>query len=194
MVLEAGAANIAKAAQVISSGGVIAHATEGVWGLACAPFDLYAVNRILQLKDRDPAKGLLVIGADSNSFQCQLDGLGETQKAEVIASWPGHVTWILPDTRYPDLVTGGRPTLGCRVPDHLQARTLCKTVGGCLVSTSLNRSGESAITTYADALDQFGHAVDWVLPGQVGAALGPSQILTPGGAVLRETPTAGTNQ
>ena len=40
------------AAGVILSGGVILHATEGVWGLACDPFSEAAVRRISSMKRR----------------------------------------------------------------------------------------------------------------------------------------------
>src|SRR4051794_31230036 len=40
------------AAKVLRHGGIVAHATEGVWGLACDPFDADAVVRLLDLKGR----------------------------------------------------------------------------------------------------------------------------------------------
>src|SRR4051812_4787928 len=60
------------AAQLLRNGGVVAHATEGVWGLACDPFNGDAVARVLELKGRSIRKGLIVIGADPFNFVPEL--------------------------------------------------------------------------------------------------------------------------
>ena len=52
------------AARVIERGGVVLHATEGVWGLACNPFNARAVRMILEWKGRPASKGLIVIAAE----------------------------------------------------------------------------------------------------------------------------------
>ena len=62
--------NIRFAARVLRQGGVIAYPTEGVFGLGCLPDDVEAVARILDIKDRDAAMGLVMIVSDPS----QLDG------------------------------------------------------------------------------------------------------------------------
>ena len=52
------------AAHHLGCGGVIAHATEGVWGLACDPFNECAVMELATLKQRSGSKGFILI-ADS---------------------------------------------------------------------------------------------------------------------------------
>lgn len=52
-----------QAARLLRAGGVITHATEGVWGLACDPWNRCAVERLLSIKRRDVARGLILIGA-----------------------------------------------------------------------------------------------------------------------------------
>ena len=103
-------------------------------------------------------------------FDAQLANLVADHRAEVVASWPGHHTWVLPDDVYPDEVRGQRPTLACRVPDHVQARDLCAGFAAPLVSTSANLSGEPGIVSAAQAHAQFATLVDFVLPGEVGDA------------------------
>ena len=43
---------------------MIAYPTEGVFGLGCNPHDADAVNRILDIKNRDIAMGLIIIASD----------------------------------------------------------------------------------------------------------------------------------
>jgi|TARA_B110000971_G_scaffold169834_1_gene174441 L-threonylcarbamoyladenylate synthase len=169
--------DITDAVSVLQRGGVLAHATEGVWGLACDPLNYSAVQRILNIKARSEDKGLLLLGASSNFFAAQLKVLNDTDRQRIENSWPGHVTWILPDTEYPSWVSGGRPTIACRVPDHAQARAIAEKMGRPIVSTSLNLAGEQPLKIYADAVAQFAQLVDLVLPGEIGDAQGPSKIL-----------------
>ena len=103
-------------------GGVVAHACEGVWGLACNPYDKIAVQRVLDLKNRDVSKGLLVIGGTAAVFEEELCRLSTRQRQIVEMSWPGPSSWIVVTDRYPDWITGDKGSVGVRVPGHRQAR------------------------------------------------------------------------
>ena len=170
-------------------GGVVAHATEGVWGLACDPFDCQAVARILAIKGRSPDKGLILIGASPDCFAPELEPLTAPERRAVQSTWPGPVSWVLPTARFPVWITGAgrrpRPTVAVRVPGHAQARALCARFGGPLVSTSANPSGVSATANVLRVRRWFGDLVDFIAPGQTQGRLGPSQLRTLAGEVLR---------
>ncbi len=177
--------SLENAVTVLRAGGVVLHATEGVWGFACDPFSEAGLEKIMHLKERPQAKGLLLIAADAKVFQPQLEAVTPTHAEAVRASWPGHHTWVLPDTSYPELVRGGRQTVACRVPGHEQARALCAEFGAALVSTSANKSGQPAITNAREAERQFAACVDYFLPGEVGDAGRASVIHGLDGEILR---------
>ncbi len=166
-----------QAAQVLRGGGVVAHASEGVWGLACDPFNGPAVNRVLDIKGRDADKGLIVVAADAGAFAEELDAQEADTAARIRASWPGAVTWVVRNTRFPSWITGGRDTVAIRVPDHAQARALAASFGGPLVSTSANRSGVAPALTAEEVERALGDEVDFILPGAIGAREGPSRII-----------------
>ena len=175
---------IRDATEILKAGGVIVHATEGVWGFACDPNNIAALQRILKIKEREANKGFILIAGTAIEFALHLSAVAHAD--EVRASWPGAHTWVLPNReKYSDLVTGGRGTVACRVPGHQQSRALCETFGGVLVSTSANLSGQAAITSYEDAVDQFGDVVDQVLPGAVGDLGRASTIHGINGEILR---------
>lgn len=180
--------HIIRAVRALRAQGIVLHATEGVWGLACDPFDEEAVERLLRLKDRPKDKGLIVIGAGAGCFEPELAVLAPAERATVEATWPGAVTWIVPNVRFPSWITGGRPTVAVRVPGHRQARALCRAFGGPLVSTSANRSGQPPAVNGLQArrrLAGFPTRQDWVLPGDVLTPGRPSVIRTLAGATLR---------
>ena len=164
------------AASVLRGGGIVAHATEAVWGLACDPFDGEAVARLVALKGRSIAKGLIVIGATPADFAIELTMLSERDAARVRATWPGPETWLVPNRRFPSWITGTHATVAARVPAHGQARRLCKRFGGPLVSTSANPADRAAARDALAVRRYFGDAIDYLLPGETGAMSAPSRI------------------
>ena len=61
--------SVLHAANILLRGGVIAYPTEGVFGLGCLPDDLQALRRLLDIKRRDAAKGLIVIAANASQLE-----------------------------------------------------------------------------------------------------------------------------
>ena len=169
--------DLRRAADVLRGGGVVAHASEGVWGLACDPFNRQAVLRVIDIKGRDADKGLIVIAGRADVFADELASLESRTAAQVRASWPGAVTWVVPNGRFPEWITGGRDTVAVRVPGHAQARALAEAFGGAIVSTSANRSGSEPARTAEAVAQTLGDRLDFVLPGTVGSREGPSRIL-----------------
>ena len=168
---------IARAVAVLRDGGVVAHASEGVWGLACDPFDQAAVQRVLDVKGRAAAKGLIVVAGASADFAAELDAVDDALATRIRASWPGAVTWLVGNKRFPPWITGGRDTVAIRVPGHAQARALATAFGGALVSTSANRAGAPPAGTAAEVQRALGGEIDYLLPGETGGRSGPSRIL-----------------
>ena len=177
--------HLACAVRVLREGGIVAHATEGVWGLACDPESRAVIRRLLQFKARAVDKGLIVIGASSADFSDELGRLSIAQRTQVCESWPGPVTWVLPNERFAGWITGGRDQVAVRVPGHPQARALCHAFGGPLVSTSANLAGRPPARSALRARRVLRDGVDYFLPGEVLAPAGPSEIRTPAGQWLR---------
>ena len=120
---------IVDAIAILERGGVIAYPTEGVWGLGCDPLDEAAVLRLLALKQRRVDKGLILVAASV----AQLDGLvdwqalGAATRDEVLASWPGPHTWIVPaTTRVPHWISGAHDSIAVRVSAHPVVARLCR--------------------------------------------------------------------
>lgn len=173
---------------LILTGGIGAYPTEGVHGLGCDPLNEGALRRLIALKGRGTEKGLIVIAADP----AQLDGLVEwpadpRARAEILGSWPGPVTWVMPAApTLPALLTGGRNTIAVRVTAHRPVIRLCEAAGMALVSTSANYSGRPACRRAWQVSRLFGQRLDWQLPGPLGGQRGPSEIREAGtGRILR---------
>jgi len=178
---------IALAVHWIARGGLVAYPTEAVYGLGCDPRDRDAVGRLLALKARPEAKGLILIAAQWGQLEPYVRPLGPERMAIIHASWPGPVTWLLParcDT--PRWLTGEHQTLAVRVTAHPLAAALCARWGGPLVSTSANRAGRPPARSALAARLALGDGVDYILAGPCGGSPRPSSIRDGAtGAVLR---------
>lgn len=165
------------AAQAARAGGLIAYPTEAVWGLGCLPDNHQAVRRLLALKQRDAAKGLILIAASLEQLQPFMAPLTEAQTERLRSSWPGPITWLVParDT-VPDWLTGGRPSIAVRVSSHQPVIDLCLASGSALVSTSANLSGQTPARWLWQVKRRFGAAVDACLPGPLGGLRRPTEI------------------
>jgi L-threonylcarbamoyladenylate synthase len=169
--------HIACAVRALRRGGVIAYPTEGVWGLGCDPHNQAAVRRLLALKGREPAKGLILVAAAIEQVQPLLDALPVARRVAVLQSWPGAVTWILPTTPgIPRWITGKHSGVAVRVSDHLQLAALCKGFGAPIVSTSANPQGRPAARNVLAVRRYFRARLDYILPGRLGGRTRPSEI------------------
>lgn len=166
-----------KAAECLRQGGVIAYPTEAVWGLGCDPWNIAAVARLLALKQRDPAKGLILVAGNVQQVQPWLDALSVAQQKTLKDSWPGPVTWLVPDEMVaPSWVRGEHASIALRVSDHPVVQGLCEAFGGPMVSTSANPAGKAPARTAFDVRRYFGAALDAVAPGQTGGRTRPTEI------------------
>jgi L-threonylcarbamoyladenylate synthase len=170
---------IQAAARVLREGGVLAYPTEAVWGLGCDPDDEGAVMRLLAIKQRDVAKGMILAAADIAQLNGWLDwdALDASRRQAVQASWPGPYTWIVPALpRVPRWITGQHQGVAVRVSAHPQVVALARALGKPLVSTSANLAGAPAAFTRA-ALDPAVLAqVDALCEGDTGGLSAPTAI------------------
>lgn len=169
--------SLRRAARTLREGGVVAYPTEAVYGLGCDPFNEQAALRLLTIKGRAIAKGLILIAANIDQLRPLLLPLSEETMAPVLASWPGPSTWILPASpRVPIWLTGDSKGIAVRVTAHPLAARLCECFGSALVSTSANPSGRPPARSALQARRALGGRVDYFLSGPTGGNALPSEI------------------
>jgi len=165
------------ALQALSAGGVIACPTEAVWGLSCDPQNRFAVQRLLALKSRSPAKGLILVAAAEPQLEFLLAGLNPRLREAASASWPGPSTWLVPHGgRIPAWIHGEHDTVAVRVSAHPVVSALCTAWGGPLVSTSANPAGCAPPRQGFQVKRYFGDQLDYLLPGTTGNSGRPTEI------------------
>ena len=170
-------ARIHHAARILAQGGVIAYPTEGVYGLGCDPWNRAAVNRLLRLKGRPRAKGLILIAADWETLDPLMAPLSDAEHRRLHQVRNQPVTWVVSAApEAPSWVRGSHQTIALRVTDHPVAAELCRAFRRPLVSTSANPAGEPTARRSVEVRQYFGDRLDMLLSGPLGDAPGPSEI------------------
>jgi len=168
---------IKDAASALRAGGVIAYPTEYCFGLGCDPRNSHALERLLEIKQRKKDQGVILIAANIEqvSEYASLDGLSRID--EIIGSWPGPNTWLLPaKDSVSSWVKGIHTSIAIRVSGHVICHSLCLEFGHPIVSTSANRHGHDALLNSDDVAREFSHELDFVLDAPVGASNSASTI------------------
>jgi L-threonylcarbamoyladenylate synthase len=165
---------IADAVAVLRRGGLVAFPTETVYGLGCDAEQPEALRRLFAVKRRPPEHPVIVHLASARDLDEW--GIDVSSAAHTLAAacWPGPLTLVVKrSSRVPDEVTGGRDTVGLRVPAQRTAHALLaaftsekgggrKPEGG-IAAPSANRFGRVSPTTAADVRADLGDDVDLVL-------------------------------
>ena len=156
---------LSSAAQLLKSGGLVALPTETVYGLGADATNKDAVARIYNVKGR-PADHPLIVHI--HSMQSLGDWADEIQSYAISLArdfWPGPMTLVLKRSLLAeDFVTGGQPTVGLRVPDHVIALALlsafAKIGGKGIAAPSANRFGHVSPTTAKAVQEEIGQYLD----------------------------------
>lgn len=161
----ANAEGIARAAQVLRDGGLVAVPTETVYGLAARADSDEAVARIYEAKGRPSFNPLIVHvrdGAQAREFA------DLPHDAGIIADhyWPAPLTLVVPrkpDARLAAAVTAGLDTVALRSPNHPVMQALLAECAFPLAAPSANRSGFVSPTSAAHVAATLDGRIDLIL-------------------------------
>ena len=175
-VLLATDANIACAAEVLKAGGLVAFPTDTVYGVAALPWNVDAVLRLYQVKQRPSDLPIPLLLSDVDQLS-RVATLPDPFKPLPARFWPGALTVVLPKTEIVSDAISPRPTVATRIPDLLLARRLIREAGGVLAVTSANISGQPSPRTAQEVEEQLEGRIDLILDGGPCPGGVPSTIL-----------------
>ncbi len=162
---------VAEAVSILRAGGLVAFPTETVYGLGADASNDDAIARVYEAKGRPTGHPLIVHLADAKQLSVWSVTTDERVSRLAQEFWPGPLTLIVPrSNRVSLLATGGRETVGLRVPNHDLTRSLLDQFGGGVVGPSANRFGHVSPTTAAHVLADLDGRIDAVLDG------GPAEV------------------
>jgi L-threonylcarbamoyladenylate synthase len=148
--------NISRAIASLQSGNVIVFPTETVYGLGADALNREAVEKVFQLKGRNPENPIPIIVADQTMLRALIDKIPPIAEKLIDQFWPGPLTLVLqagPDT--PKQLLNIRGGVGVRISSQPIATQLARELGRPLTATSANPSGKPAASTIEQAKNYF---------------------------------------
>ncbi len=166
------------AAQILKKSGIIAHATETVYGLAAVWDDWNAIQRLSKIKKRgidqpysilvsDPTEIIELIGWESALLHQLLNNI-----------FPGPITILLPRKRVlPMNYWNQFAELGFRLPLHSISTQLEKSVGKPIITTSANIKHAPPPRSASEISGELAQQIDCILDSGLCQFKIPSTIL-----------------
>ena len=167
-----------RTAEEVLRGGVVAFPTDTIYGLGCSLFDSNAVEMLARIKHRDRNHAFISLipeplqawglGAEVNSVAERL----------IDRYWPGPLSLIFrASPLVPVRVLGRGGTIALRCPRDTLCQRLLERIGGPVVSSSANLSGESPAESAAEVVAVFGNQIDVLLDGGPRRARPPTTLM-----------------
>jgi L-threonylcarbamoyladenylate synthase len=190
-------AGIARAAEILRCGGLVAFPTETVYGLAADATSEAAVARVYLAKGRPKSNPLIALVPSLEAALKQ--GIFPAEALRLAKRfWPGPLTLVVPlalEATVCATARAGEPAIALRVPAHPVALALISAVGRPLAAPSANRSGRVSPVTAAHVAREFAGEIDLILDGgrcpvgvesSVVECLDGPRLLRPGGISRRD--------
>ncbi|MBR1659172.1 MAG: threonylcarbamoyl-AMP synthase [Oscillospiraceae bacterium] len=158
--------DVARAAEIIRGGGLVAVPTETVYGLAGNAMDAGAVEQIYEVKGRPTVKPLSLMVPDESALDRWCRDVPPAAYALARKFWPGPLTIILKSKKLePEIVRAGGDTIGLRCPDHPLTLALLRDAGVPLAAPSANPSGSPSPKRAEEVTAYFNGKINAILDG-----------------------------
>ena len=166
-----------RAARVTAGGGLFAFRTDTFYGVGADPFNDAALEQINALKGRDGKPILVLAAAAAEAGRLVAE---RTRAFDLLAArhWPGALTLVAAARAgVPELLTAGTGTVGVRLPDDEEARSIVRACGGLLTATSANPAGRPPARTAAEVADYFPEGFGLIIDGGATRTELPSTVI-----------------
>lgn len=152
------------AINALKCGGVISLPTDTIQGLSCLPRFEQALSKILQLKRRSNAKGLILLASKTDYFTDFVKDISVLVKIKLNLE---PTTYLLTANQsVSPLLTGRFDTLAVRLTNNQLIANLCQATDSALVSTSANITSKQCARRVLDLKIAFGKELDFMIAPQ----------------------------
>jgi L-threonylcarbamoyladenylate synthase len=160
---------VARAAELLRGGGIVALPTETVYGLAADALNAEAVAKVFDAKERPRFDPLIVhlpdLGWLERIAAIDPDVRNLTERLTT-RFWPGPFTIVLPRRDIvPDIVAAGLETVAVRFSAHPVFAEIIQAFGSPLAAPSANRFGRISPTTANHVLDELDGRIPLIVDG-----------------------------
>jgi len=144
-------------AEAVLRGGIVAFPTDTLYGLHCSLFDIGAVQMIARLKRRDPSLAVISLIPETGQAYGLASEVSDVAARLMAKHWPGPLSLVPPRVR------GAGGTVALRFPRDPLCIRILQHIGGPVVSSSANLSGQPPAETAEEVVRIFGNQLDMVI-------------------------------
>ncbi len=188
---------IAKGANIIKSGGLVAFPTETVYGLGADGLNEEAVKKIFLAKGRPQDNPLILHVADKEQVYPLVKSISKEAQRLMESFWPGPLTLLFKKSSLvPNCITAGLDTVAIRMPNHPIALALIQASDVPIAAPSANTSGKPSPTLASHVIEDLNGKIHMIIDGgKTGIGVESTVldlsgdkplILRPGGVTLEE--------
>jgi len=164
-----------QAVKVLRQGGILLHATDTVWGLACDATNDDAVKRLNELKSRHPEHPVLVLVADEGHVEELVPHVPEAAW-DLMEHTDRPTTVVYPEGRgVSPLLLGSNCSLAIRCIQDPYSAYVIRGLGKPIASTSANVAGGPTPKGFRDVPAVLREGVDHVSTHRQQEAAGAGQ-------------------
>jgi len=154
---------IEKVCELLKKGGTICYPTDTIWGIGCDATNSKAVEKLFSIKGRDTTKSMLILVDSIDMAKRYVDNMPNvavqlfeyaTEPLTIILEGAVEIASNLPA---PD------GSIGIRIVNHNFCTPLIRKLNRPIVSTSANKSGLPAPTTFSEISPEILSSVDYVV-------------------------------
>lgn len=157
---------IAKAADIIKNGGLVAFPTETVYGLGGNALDREAAKKIYAAKGRPSDNPLIAHISDISELAPLVKSVSSKAKILMDAFWPGPLTLVFEKSDIvPYETTGGLDTVAVRYPENKVAKAFIAACGVPIAAPSANTSGKPSPTRASHVAYDMDGRIDMIIDG-----------------------------
>jgi L-threonylcarbamoyladenylate synthase len=182
--------DLSHAVVALKRGEVIVYPTETLYGLGADALNLDAVERVFQLKGRDPNNPVPVLVENEEMLRALVSEIPPPARALMERFWPGPLTIILPARRdIPKPLVNSTGGIGVRISCQPIATELVRALGRPLTATSANPSGLAPARTVQQAINYFAGEIEiFIDAGELTSKTGSTvvEISANGVRIIRE--------
>ena len=151
-----------KIIEILKSGGTIVYPTDTIWGIGCDATNVEAIQKIFEIKKREPSKSVIILVENEKRLQDLVDV--PEMAWEIIDLSEKPVTIVYENPRnLPKELLAQDGSIGIRLVKNDFCKKLISKLNQPLVSTSANLSGQKSPMKFSDISPEILAAVDYAV-------------------------------
>lgn len=156
---------IKKAVEILKQGGIVIFPTDTAFGIGCRIDDEKAVQRLFKIRKRPENQAAPVLVNGKELAKKYFKDLPEGVERLMDKFWPGALTivYFCQKQKIPELVRGGKDTIGLRMPNHKNTLSLISSLDIPILGPSANFHGEKTPFKKEDIDPRLLELVDYFL-------------------------------